>query len=63
MRAGSIANAVGLKNGDILQAVNNTKIESANTLLTLYSQLDQLNNVELGGTRGGKPLAIMLRLR
>jgi hypothetical protein len=63
VRSGSIANAVGLKNGDVLQVVNNTKIESANTLLTLYSQLDQLNNVELAGTRAGKPLTVMLRLR
>jgi hypothetical protein len=63
VRSGSIANSLGLRNGDILQAVNNTKIESANTLLTLYSQLDQLNNVELSGTRGGKPLSLMLRLR
>jgi hypothetical protein len=63
VRAGSIANAVGFKNGDILQAINNQKIESANTLLTLYSQLEQLNNVELSGTRAGKPLTVTLRLR
>jgi hypothetical protein len=63
VRTGSVASAVGLRNGDVLQAVNNTKIESANTLLTLYSQLDQLNNVELSGTRGGKPLTLTLRLR
>jgi hypothetical protein len=63
VRPGSIANAVGLRNGDVLQAVNNTKIESANTLLTLYSQLDQLNVVELSGTRAGKPLIVTLRLR
>lgn len=63
VRPGSIAATFGLKNGDVLMAVNNTKIESANTLLTLYSQLEQLNNVELSGTRGGKPLTLTLRLR
>ncbi|HEY5944435.1 MAG TPA: type II secretion system protein GspC [Kofleriaceae bacterium] len=63
VRPGSVAAALGLRNGDVLQAVNNEQIESANTLLTLYSQLDKLNNVELSGTRAGKPLALMLRLR
>ena len=63
VRPNSIAAAVGLRNGDILQAVNNEKIESANTLLTFYAQLDNLNNVELAGTRGGKPLTLTLRLR
>ena len=47
----------------MLQAVNNQKIESANTLLGLYSQLEQLNTVELAGTRAGKPLTLTLRLR
>lgn len=63
VKAGSVAGALGLRNGDVLEAVNGTKIESANTLLTLYSQLEQLNNVELAGTRRGKPLTLMLRLR
>jgi hypothetical protein len=47
----------------VLQAVNNQKIESANTLLGLYAQLEQLSTVELAGTRGGKPLTLTLRLR
>src|SRR5690606_25847965 len=63
VRPSSIAGALGLKNGDVLEAVNNQKIESANTLLGLYSQLDQLGTVELAGTRGGKPLTLTLRLR
>lgn len=63
VRDGSLPAALGLKTGDTLQAVNNTKIESANTLLGLYAQLDTLNNVELDGTRAGKPLALTLRLR
>ncbi len=59
----SLPAAIGLHNGDTLTTINNDKIESANTLLGLYAQLDQLNYVELSGTRGGKPLAITLRLR
>ena len=63
VRSGSVAAALGLRPGDVVQAVNNTKIESANTLLTMYSQLDQLSDVELSGTRGGKPMTLTLRLR
>ena len=43
--------------------MNNTKIESANTLLGLYAELDKLQTVELAGTRKGKPLTLTLRLR
>ena len=57
-----LAGRLGLKNGDMIEGVNNTKIESANTLLTMYSQLDTLNTVEVEGTRGGKPLIVTLRL-
>lgn len=63
VREGQLASALGLKNGDVLQAVNNQKIESANTLLDLYAQLPTLNVVELAGTRGGKPLTVTLRLK
>lgn len=63
VRPGSIGAAVGLQNGDILQAVNNERIESANTLIGLYARLEQLSTVELAGTRRGKPLTLTLRLR
>lgn len=63
VRKDGLAGRLGLENGDLLEAVNNTKIESANTLLGLYAQLETLNTVELAGTRRGKPLTITLRLR
>jgi membrane-associated protease RseP (regulator of RpoE activity) len=63
VRPGSPAASLGLRNGDVLQAINDTKIESANTLLTFYSQLEQLSNVTLDGTRAGKPLSLTLRLK
>ena len=63
VKPGGLASRLGLQNTDVLQAVNNQKIESANTLLTMYAQLDTMNTVELDGTRRGKPLAITLRLR
>jgi hypothetical protein len=63
VRAGSPAASLGLQNGDVVEAINNTKIESANTLLDVYAQLDKLDTVELAGTRRGKPLTLTLRLR
>ena len=63
VRQGTLASTLGLRSGDVLQAVNNVQIENANTLLGLYAQLEQLNNVELAGTRAGKPLTLNFRLR
>lgn len=63
VRHDGLAASLGLQNGDVLEGINNTKIESANTLLGLYAQLETLNTVELEGTRRGKPLTLTLRLR
>ncbi len=63
VRGTTIANKVGLQNGDTLVAINNTKIKSAQSLLDVYTHIDTLNVVELDGTRGTKPLALTLRLR
>jgi hypothetical protein len=59
----SIGGALGLRPGDMLQGINGTHIESAQTLLDVYAKLDQLNVVQLEGAREGKPLTIELRLR
>jgi len=63
VRPGSIAAAVGLKNGDILSAIDGDPIKTAQQLLDLYAKLDQTDKVELQGTRAGKPLAVQLHLR
>jgi hypothetical protein len=63
VRRDGLAGRLGLQNGDVLEGINNTKIESANTLLGLYAQLETLDTVELEGTRHGKPLTLTLRLR
>jgi S1-C subfamily serine protease len=63
VRRDGLAASLGLQNGDVLEGINNTKIESANTLLGLYAQLETLDTVELEGTRHGKPLTLTLRLR
>ena len=63
VREGSLPAALGIKNADTITDINGTKITSANTLLDVLAKLDQLNVVEVDGTRGGKPLGITLRLR
>ena len=60
--AGTPAFAIGMKNSDVINAIDGEPIKTAQQLLDLYAKLDQINNVELQGTRGGKPLAIALRL-
>ena len=59
----SLAGELGLKNGDVLSSINNKQIQSAQSLLDVYANIDQLSTVELDGTRGGKPLQLTLRLR
>jgi hypothetical protein len=61
--AGSIPFALGLHNGDTLEAIDGAPLKDLNQLLELYARLDQLSAVELAGTRAGKPLTRTLRLR
>jgi hypothetical protein len=61
--AGSIPSALGLSNGDTLEAIDGAPLKDLNQLLELYARLDQLSAVELSGTRAGKPLTRTLRLR
>lgn len=63
IRGSSLAGTVGLQNGDTLVAINNTKIQNAQSLLDVYTHIDTMNVVELDGTRANKPLALTLRLK
>ncbi len=61
--AGSVAAALGIKNGDQIATIDGEPIKSAQQLLDLYAKLDQVNAFELAGTRAGKPLALKFQLR
>jgi hypothetical protein len=64
VRPDSVAGALGLKTGDIIAAIDGEPIKTAQQLLDLYAKLDQLEKVELTGTRTGtKPLGLTLHLR
>ena len=61
--AGTLAAALGIKNGDQIATIDGEPIKSAQQLLDLYAKLDQVNGFELAGTRAGKPLALKFQLR
>ena len=63
IKPGSVGAAIGLRNGDIISAIDGNAITTAQQLLDIYSKLDSLPGVELQGTRAGKPLAIKLVFR
>ncbi len=63
VRSSSLAGAIGLRSGDIVQAIDGDKIQTMQQLLDIYAKLDKLGGVELQGTRAGKPLSIDLRFR
>lgn len=63
VRGDGAASKIGLQNSDMIEAINNVKIENANTVLGLVAQLETMNTVELAGTRRGKPLTLTLRLQ
>lgn len=63
VRPGSVAAALGLKSNDVIAAIDGDQIKNVQNLLDLYAKLDNINAVELTGTRAGKPLALTLRLR
>jgi hypothetical protein len=63
VRRDGAASKIGLQNSDLIEAINNIKIENANTLLGLVAQLETINTVELAGQRRGKPMTVTLRLQ
>ena len=62
-RPGTLASEVGLKTGDVIEAVDGRRIESAQQLIDMIAKLDDLSSVKFEGTRRGQPLNLELRLR
>jgi hypothetical protein len=63
-KADSVAGAIGLKPGDVIQAIDGQKIESAQQLIDMVAKLDDISSVRLEGTRRGKAeLSLELRLK
>ena len=55
--------ALELRSGDVIASIDGEPLRTAQQLLDLFARLEQVAAVELGGTRGGKPLKRTLKLR
>lgn len=55
-------NALGLRAGDVLRAVNGRKLDSPNRALELFQQLRQAPRIELAVERGGDTLVMTYTL-
>lgn len=62
LRPGSLPNLLGLKNGDLLVAINGARLASFNEFAALRRQLPSAESVALDVVRKGEPLRISMRL-
>ena len=63
IRAGSLYQKMGVANGDIIQEVNNRKIQTADDLTGLLNTLKSSNDISLVVRRGGSPKAMSYQFR
>jgi general secretion pathway protein C len=63
IRAGSLYQKMGVANGDIIQEVNNRKIQTADDLTGLLNTLKSSNDISLVVRRGGSPKAMRYQFR
>ena len=63
IRAGSLYQKMGVANGDIIQEVNNRKIQTADDLSGLLNTLKSSNDLSLVVKRGGSPKAMNYQFR
>jgi general secretion pathway protein C len=55
VRPGGLYRAIGIRSGDVITAVNGTKIDSPNKALELFEQLKSSSNITLEIERRGQP--------
>lgn len=63
IKGGSIFSKLGLRNGDIVQKINNEPINSPDEVLALYEKLKSGSRVSLEVTRKGEPKTMDYRFR
>ena len=62
IRPGSLPKRIGMKNGDLLVAVNGARVASYNEYATLRQRVPTADQIHLDIVRKGEPLRITLRL-
>jgi len=63
IRRGSFFASLGLKNGDVIQKINNKPIKSPDDAMAFYNRLKSGSRVSIVITRGQKPKTINYRFR
>jgi general secretion pathway protein C len=63
IRPGSAFATLGLANGDLLAAVNNVELTSADRSLAAFTTLREATSLELAVVRHGKPITLKYRVR
>jgi len=63
VKADSAPAAIGMKSGDVIESIGGEPLRTAQQMIDLYSKIDKLDAVDIGGTRAGKPLTLSLHLK
>jgi len=63
VRDGGVAARVGLKNGDLITAINGEALDSVATALRLFSQAPTMTQATLSVMRDGQPLTVVIHTK
>jgi type II secretory pathway component PulC len=63
IREGSVADRVGLRNGDVIAALNGERLDSVATVLRLFGQAQTLAQVKLTVERNGQSMSFTINTR
>jgi type II secretion system protein C len=62
-RPDSMAAAVGLRTGDVIEVVDGVRLTSPDDMLTLMARLNTITGARVQGRRGGQPFELQYQLR
>jgi type II secretion system protein C len=60
---GSLATAIGLQSGDVIEAIDGVRLTSPDQLLEVMARVNTVTRVPVRGTRNGQPLDLEYSLR
>jgi general secretion pathway protein C len=63
IRSGSLYQRMGITSGDIIQEVNNRKIQTADDMMSLFNTLKSASTMALSIRRGGRPETLNYQFR
>ncbi|MCB9703271.1 MAG: hypothetical protein H6711_15355 [Myxococcales bacterium] len=62
IRTGSLPKLLGLKNGDLVTAVNGTRLDSMDRAMELFGSLGKAQKIDLELERKGEPIALRITI-